>query len=285
MEMGTALNITSGSNTPNIDFKLLKLLGGTVGGRVNGTSRDPQLKATLLGGKLEELLDTPIAADGTFEFGHLPSGTYLVGLFPRPAGFSSLVVPVGDKDVSGLMLTLPPTRAVSGRIVIENGPLPHSLLAFSTNNSYVSASISPDLTFTTRLHAARHRVDLAGMPVGYTVTSVKIGTQDATEGFVVGNADISGMTISVSAPHRLPKIHGTVTGLSAEQIATAKIELAGPIVGTLQAPVQKDGSFDFATVIPGLYRLRIPQVQALAPMEVTVAGWDTTQVRVAVPGR
>jgi hypothetical protein len=285
MEMGTAINIASGSNTQNLDFKLLKLLGGKIGGRVNASARDPQIKATLLGGKLEELLDTPIAADGSFEFGHVPPGTYLVGLFPRPPGFSSLVVPVGDKDATGLELTLPPTRSVSGRIVIDNGPLPHSLLAFSTNQSYVSSNINPDGSFTVRLHAARHRVDLAGMPVGYSVSSVKIGSQDATEGFAVGNSDISGVVITVSAPRRLPRIQGSVTGLAADRLAAAKVELTGPIIGSLQAPLKPDGSFDFAAVIPGLYRLRLLQVPGFSPMNVTVAGWDTTQVQVAVPNR
>src|SRR5262249_12234482 len=150
-------------------------------------TRDPQLKATLLGGKLEELLDAAIAPDGSFEFGHVPPGTYLVGLFPRPPGFSSAVVKVGDRDVPGIDLVAPPTHTVTGKIVVDNGPLPHALLAFSTPASYASATLNPDGTFSAKLHAARHRVDLAGMPVGYTVSSVRIGAQDATEGFAVSD--------------------------------------------------------------------------------------------------
>ena len=285
MESATAITLGTVSTTASLDFKLLSLLGGKVSGHLKANTHDPELKATLLGGKLEELLDATIAADGSFEFGHVPPGTYLVGLFPRPAGFSSLVVNVGNRDVTNLELAPPPTHAVSGRIVVENGPLPHSLLAFATDKSYVGAPINPDGTFTTKLHEARQRIDLAGMPVGYSVASVKIGSQDATEGFAVGNGDVSGMVITVTAPKRLPRLHGSITGLAPARLGSTKVEVTGPIIGTLQAPIQQDGSFDFAAVVPGLYRLRLTQVSELPPMNVVVAGWDTTQIQVVVPAK
>jgi hypothetical protein len=284
METAMPVTLGPGSTSANLDFKLLRLLGGKVAGHVKATgARDPQLKATLLGGKLEELLDAPIAADGTFEFGHVPPGTYLVGLFPRPPGFSSAVVKVGDRDVSGIELVAPPTQVVSGKIVVQNGPLPHALLAFSTASSYVSATLNPDGTFSAKLHQARHRVDLAGMTVGYSVESVKVGTQDAMEGFAVGDKDISNIVITVNAPKRLPKIHGTVTGLAAAQLASTKVEVTGEINGSLQAGIQQDGSFEFPAVIPGLYRLRLTGVPDFKTMDVVVAGWDTTEV--TVPAR
>jgi hypothetical protein len=285
MESATAVTLGPGSTSANLDFKLLRLLGGKITGRVSASMRDPQLKVTLLGGKLEELLDAPIAADGTYEFGHVLPGSYLVGLFPRPAGFSSVVVKVGDKDVTGLELTVPPTRNVTGKIVVDNGPLPHALLAFSTPQSYVSATLNPDGTFSAKLQAARHRVELAGMQVGYSVASVRIGSQDATEGFAVGNADVSGVVITVAAPSRLPKIHGAITGLPAARYASTRVEIAGEINGSLQATIQQDGSFEFPAVIPGLYRLKLTQVPELPTMNVVVAGWDTTEVKVAVPAR
>jgi len=285
MERATAITLSPGSNSANLDFKIPKLRGGTISGRVNTANRDPELKVTLLGGKLEELLDATIEQDGSFRFGHVPPGTYLVGLFPRPPGFSSLVVPVNDRDVTGLALAPPSTHTVTGRIVVDNGPLPHALLAFSTPQSYVDAELKADGTFSTKLHAARHNVDLAGMPVGYSVSSVRIGSQDATEGFAVTNADISNVVINVSAPRRLPKIHGSVTGLTAAQLASTKVEVTGEINGSLQAAIQQDGSFDFPALIPGLYKLRLTGVSGFPAMNVVVAGWDTTEVKVAVPAR
>jgi hypothetical protein len=287
MEMATPIMLSPGSTaSASLDFKLLRLLGGKVSGQLRTTGpRDSQLKATLLGGKLEELLDATIANDGSFEFGHVPPGTYLVGLFPRPPGFSSLVVNVGDQDVTNLQLVAPPTRAVSGRIVVQNGPLPHALLAFATEKSYEDATINADGTFTTRLHEARQRVDLAGMPVGWNVASVRIGPQDASEGFAVGNGDVSGMVITVAAPQRLPKLRGSIIGLAPARYGTTKVQVTGPINGSLEVPIQQDGSFEFAALVPGLYRLRLTQVTELSPMNVVVAGWDTTQIQVAVPAK
>jgi hypothetical protein len=285
MERATAVTLGPGSTNANLDFKIPKLRGGTIGGRVNTANRDPQLKVTLLGGKLEELLDASIEQDGTFRFGHVPPGTYLVGLFPRPPGFSSLVVPVNDRDVTGLELAPPPTHTVTGRIVVDNGPLPHALLAFSTPQSYADAEVKPDGTFSAKLHAARHHVDLAGMPVGWSVSSVRIGSQDATEGFAISNADVSNIVINVSAPRKLPKIHGSVTGLAAAQLAATKVEVTGEINGSLQAAIQQDGSFEIPAVVPGLYRLRLTGVSGFPAMNVVVAGWDTTEVKVVVPAR
>src|SRR5262249_53817223 len=159
---------------------------------------------------------------------------YLLGLFPQPPGLTSLAVQVGDADVTGLELVLPPTRMVTGKIVVQNGPLPHALLEFSTLQGYiVGATINPDGTFSTRLQPARHCVDLAGMSVGYSIASVRVGSQDVSEALVVGNADVSGVIINVAAPRNLPRLRGRIVGLLTRSSST-KIEVNGPIIGGLE---------------------------------------------------
>ena len=117
MESATAITLGTVSTTASLDFKLLSLLGGKLSGHLKANTHDAELKATLLGGKLEELLDATIAADGSFEFGHVPPGTYLVGLFPRPPGFSSLVVNVGNRDVTTWsLLRLPRTPSAGASL-------------------------------------------------------------------------------------------------------------------------------------------------------------------------
>jgi hypothetical protein len=122
------------------------------------------------------------------------------------------------------------------------------------------------------------------MPGGYSLASVRVGSKDLSEGLVVGNADVSGVVITVAAPRGLPRVRGRISGLAGGRPSPAKVEMTGPIIGKLEAPVQKDGSFVFAAVTPGRYDLKLPQVPELAPISVVV-GWDDVDVPVSVPVR
>ena len=166
--------------------------------------------------------------------------------------------------------------------MVENGPLPRAQLAFSTATGYVGASIDPDLTFSARLHSTRHQVELAGMPVGYSVVSIRTGSADASQGLVVSNADISGVVITVSAPRHLPRMRGHIAGLRGARSSSTKVQLTGPIVGSLEASVGQDGSFEFPAMIPGLYSLKLSDISGFAPVNVVVT-WNDAEVQLAVP--
>jgi hypothetical protein len=189
-----------GSKTERVDLRLAVTYGGRVRGRLNPPPSGPGEIAVLSGLRLEELLEVPVGADGWFEFGHVPRGAYLVSISPAPPGLASLPLEVGDADVTSIELARPAVRRVSGRIVVNGSALPPALLAFSTATSYVSATIAPDGTFTARLQAGRHATDLGGLPVGYAVASVRLGSQDVSRGLVVSAADIDGLVVTVSAP-------------------------------------------------------------------------------------
>jgi len=282
-----AVVVTVGANstTENLDFQLQRPFGGRVSGRVTPKpDTGKQEKAILSGVNLQEILEVPVGPEGDFEFGHVPTGAYFVDLVPPSPGMGSFRVQVGDKDITGLQLLRPPTQIITGRIVVENGPLPRAQLAFSTATSYVGATINPDLTFSARLHSTRHQVELAGMPVGYSVVSVRTGSADASQGLVVSNADISGVVITVSAPRHLPRMRGHIAGLPSARSSSTKVQLTGPIVGRLEAPVGQDGSFEFPAVIPGLYSLKLADITGFVPVNVVVT-WNDADVQLAVPAR
>lgn len=281
------ITVEPGTEVPDLNFKLLHRLGGKLSGRVNTNMAllGPKT-ATATGGTLEELLEVPVRADGSFEFGHLPPGKYLVSLYPPTPGIASYPITVGETDVSGVELVPLPTRKVSGRIVVRNGSIPHGLLGFYTVKTWVVGKINEDGTFGVDLHSANHKIDFAGLPVGYTVASVKIAGQDVPEqGITVAAADVSEVLITLNAPRRLAVVKGKITGLPVERFGSTGVVMTGPTFNRGQADVQPDGTFHFDAVVPGTYRLTLNGVPDFPPMTVVVDGFGTFEVTVAVPGR
>jgi hypothetical protein len=285
------IHVEPGMEILDLNFRLLHRLGGKLSGRVKADMAVLGPKtATVTGGTLEDLLEVPVKADGTFEFGHVPPGKYLVSLYPPTPGIASYPVTVGQADVSGVELVPLPTRSVTGRIAVRNGGLPRGILGFYTEKTYVGGTINVDGTFKVDLHSARHQIDFAGLPVGYSLATVRVGNQDMTrEGIVVGNADVSDVVITVNAPTRLAIIRGKITGLAPDKYSSTIIELTGPTFNLLHADVQQDGTFEFPSVVPGLYRLTLKgipdqaSVPRMPPHTVVVDGFRTFEVSLVVP--
>jgi hypothetical protein len=280
----TVLTVTADTTT-TADFALVTPLAGRISGRVvPPPEAGVQENAILSGVYLTELVETPIRPDGTFQFGRVPEGTYLVDLFPTYPGLNSILFSVTDKDVSDLELKRPKLYTIRGRFNVARGPMPWALLAFYTQTSYAAAEIKDDGTFTARLHAATHFTDLAGMPSDYEMTRIRLGDQDVTKGLVVKDADLSGLVIDVAVPDNLPSLKGRVTGVSPERLASMQVEINGPIFGVLRTPVRSDGSFEFQNITPGAYWVKIPQVPDMEPPYVAV-DWEGANVTIAVPPR
>ena len=229
----------------------------------------------------------PVKPDGTFEFGHLPPGNkYLVSIYPPTPGIASYPVTVADTDISGVELTPLPTKKVSGRIVMRNGGIPHGILGFYTAKTYVSGKVHDDGTFSVDLHSTQHQIDFAGLPVGYSLASVKAGDRDVTQqGIVVGNADISDVLITMNAPRHLATVKGKITGLPQDRFASTGVVLTGPTFNKMQADVEQTGSFQFDAVVPGAYRLSLNGVPEFQPLNVIIDGFGTYEVSVTVPSR
>jgi hypothetical protein len=194
--------ITVGAEAPidGVNFTVLLPPGGNVSGRVSTPpAANSQEKAILSGIELGELLETPVGTDGSFTFGHLPKGSYLLSIFPTPPGMPSRVFQVGETDTR-IDLVRPTLRTVSGRIVAPPGVLRRVLIGFSTERSYVTATASADGTFSAQVQPARHRIELGGLPPGYTLGSARLGAQDVSQGLVVGEKDITGVDITVAPP-------------------------------------------------------------------------------------
>jgi len=287
MKGAEVITVRDGLEVDHLDFQLRVRLGGKVSGKVKAsmTALGPRT-AVITGGKLEDLLEVPVSADGTFKFGHLPPGKYLLSLYPPTPGIASMPITVGNEDFSGAELLPLPTKKVTGRVVVKNGSIPYGLLGFYTAKTWVTAKISEEGTFSVDLHSTRHQIDFAGLPAGYTVASVKVDNQDvAREGILVGNSDVSNVVITLNAPKHLAIVEGKISGLAPDRFASTEVVLTGPTFNRSQADVEQDGSFRFDAVVPGLYRLTLKGVPELAPITVVVDGFRTYEVPVAVQNR
>ena len=196
--------VTVGANSPvdGNNFTVLLPPGGTVSGRVSTPpAPNSQEKAILSGIALGELLETPVGSDGTFTFGHLPKGSYLLSLFPTPPGMPSRPFQVGESDTR-IDLDRPTLRTVSGRIVAAPDVLRRVLIGFATDRSYVTATTKADGSFSAQVQPAGHVIELGGLPPGYSLASVKLGSQDLTRGVPVEGSDVSGLVISLAIQGR-----------------------------------------------------------------------------------
>lgn len=269
----TVVTVTD-SAVGGVDFTVVMPPGGNVSGRVDvPPAPATQERAILSGLALGELLETPVGADGSFSFGHLPKGSYLLSLFPAPPGMASRPLTVGESDTR-VDLVRPVMQTVSGRVVAERGPLPTGLLAFTTDVSYVSIPVNADGTFSAQLQRARHTVDVGGVPTGYSLGSVRLGTRDVTRGLEVGAENISGLVITLATPARFARLRGKVSDGTVARLKNARVELTGRTIRPLEAAVNPDGSFEFPALVPGTYRVRLPEAPEIAPVLVLMGQQD-----------
>jgi hypothetical protein len=278
------ITVAAGSTIESRDIRIVIPFGGRVRGRVTPAPPAGVREIAVLSGlKLDEIYEVPVGADGSFEFGHVPRGLFMVNVFPTPPGVPSLTFEVGDADVTNVEFKRATLRTVSGRIVSPNGPVPNGIVAFSTVQGYVSATVAGDGSFTARLPMATHQVDIAGMPVGYSLGSVRVGNADATKGLTVGDSDVSGVVIALATPRTLPRLRGTTARALVARLAGSTASVTGPIIGSASTKVQADGTFEFAALPPGRYSLSFPQLADIAPIAVVVTNSTGGQVEVGGP--
>ena len=288
LRKATIVTVVSNEITGDLDFSLMQKFGAKLSGSVKADMAVLGARtATLIGGKLEDLIEVPVKPDGTYEFGYVPPGNYLVQMYPPTSGMPARRVTVGNESVTGVELVPLPTVAVTGRIVTKRGPLPVGYLGFQTDETYVDSTIHPDGTFTVQLHAATHEPVMAGLPIGYSIASVRIGTRDVTKGITVGKTDISDVVITLDTPQDLAAIKGKVSGLAPSRYATTRVEIKGPvtIIGSMQTNIREDGTFEFPAVTPGSYSLSLTSVPEFTPLILNLDSTDTANVSVVVPSR
>jgi hypothetical protein len=109
----------------------------------------------------------------------------------------------------------------------------------------VTARIEADGTFRAQLQPARHAVAASGLPPGYSLRSIRLGSQDVTTGLVVGAEDISDLVVTVCDAGELAAAAWDDRRVPAASMTDARVELTGRVIGVLEARVQKTARSSF----------------------------------------
>jgi hypothetical protein len=227
----------------------------------------------------------PIRAGGTFTIPDLRPGSYQLVVLPRIA-MTPMTIVVSDKDVSDLRVVIPLTVDVTGSVTVEeNGPRPQFQLTFSrvdaTGANPVIIPGTPAIAAT--LAVGEYRLTANGLPPGYSIKSASVGTVDAVnQTFKVapGSATALAITLGVSSPPPWVKVSGRVIGGNATSVSLT----GAPLAETLNAPVGRDGQFEFPRVLPGNYAARsVPAMVLAPPTSVTVGATNVANVELRIP--
>ncbi len=278
----TPVSVTARAVTANIDFQIEKPSTGlSVSGRVIMESTAPfgNVQVMLNGapGGSYMNLNVPAKLDGSFEFVRLRPGTYTLSVSPA-AFFQPRTLVVGEKDITGLELRVPWTGEVRGKAAVEGGdPVPTFTLSF-TGGIRPATSYLANQAFQATLTEGFYGVSTSGIPSGFYVKSITAGaTNLLTDPLRVTPASLPPeilVTLGVSTPSPWVRLSGRITG--SRPSTTSTLTLNGPI-GSLQASVSADGSFEFPKVLPGLYTAYTnPAPIAAQPITIVVPNRDLT---------
>lgn len=288
-ETATSVVLAPGSVLSNIDVELHPANGVRVSGRLeNGASGKPassglvglnprtnsstppvggaaNFAAALCSNMTVEVKDP----SGRFEIRNVPSGTYWAqGQIQEDDKFLTGRVPVevADADMDGVVVTAGEGAELKGRVRVEpDAPVDFSRLRISLGLLDESAlpwlSLQPKSDGSFELSGAppaTYRLTVKGLPAGYYLKSARLAGVDVLDaGVSLDSTNHGSLDVILASPG------GTISGEvregdravpAAVYVAPEPLRLNRPDLFFFKS-TNDDGSFTFAGVPPGNYRL------------------------------
>jgi hypothetical protein len=194
---------------------------------------------------------------------------------------------VGTADVKDLVVALPDTRDIAGRVTVSGGGhMPQRLEISIGTGSTTPIAIAPDGTFQlTAVDRQSIRIDAASIP-GYSIASLNYGNLDVMLNpmrfSATDNAELQVHLRTTSSP---VSVNGRIIGItSALSRSAVWLSHASGVFRTLETSVAADGSFSFNNVVPGNYSVQLvaPGIRTAA-VPVVITGTNVPGIRIEAP--
>ena len=271
-----AVEITPGTTRQGIDLRLQKVAVVTISGKVGGlapsTSPErrtgamvmlvPRNSLLMMGGMMQHAV--PVSPQGDFEMPNIPAGSYVLTAQTQGPNqdrrIGRLNIEVGDRDLAGLSLSLEPSLTLSARVRAEDSPSLAGLTVYLQGsapmaNSYGRADAEGRIALA-NLDKDLYRASVNGLPAGYYVKSMQLGSFDAKESLDL-TAGVAGELI-ITLEKGTAEISGQVMGKDQKPAIAAQVivlNARNEIVRMGQTDAQ--GHYIIRELAPGDYRVAV----------------------------
>jgi hypothetical protein len=221
-------------------------------------------------------------------------GTYTAIALAANGVSTPVSVTVGSSDMTDLVIRMSAPKEVTGRIVLQ-GDVPMPRVAFSVaptgaalppgSTVTIPVNAQQDGSFTIELPEGERQISVVpgSLPMGYRIAAFTYGTTDLLKNPMrVAPNETAQLRLTLDAASVVPvNIRGKVTGLLTTK--GVRVVLMSPILSSVEASVNPDGTFAFSKIITGNYMARLSLSGLTATAPVTVRSTDITDLTITYP--
>lgn len=269
-----AVEIAPGATRQGIDLRLQKVavvtISGKVGGVAPGTTPErrmgamvmlvPRHSPLMMGGMMQHAV--PVSPQGDFEMPNVPAGSYILTAQTQGPNqdrrSARLNIEVGDRDLAGLSLSLEAGLTLNAQIRAEDAPSLAGLMLYLQGSGPMSNSTgradAEGKIALANLDKDLYRASVNGLPAGYYVKSMQLGSFDAKDSLDL-TAGAAGELI-IMLEKGTAEISGQVVGKDQKPAIAAQVIVLNARHETVRiGQTDAQGHYRIRELPPGDYRL------------------------------
>ncbi|MBY0503595.1 MAG: carboxypeptidase regulatory-like domain-containing protein [Bryobacteraceae bacterium] len=211
--------------------------------------------------RIERLRSSPVTSLGDFDLTEVPAGSYtlIANIFgsTQDRRTARMNLEVGDRDVTGIALTLEPLLTLNGRFVAEDP------VSFTGLTLHLRRSDGPSVGAYGRADALgqfsvdnlqkdTYQVQVNGRPKGYYVRQMRMGSLEVKDRL---NLEGAGGELVVALEKGTAELTGRVMGPDQSPAKRVPVLLLSGQSAVMSTQTDDQGQYVFSDVPPGDYRV------------------------------